>query len=267
VASVILALRAILPLVLILLAVLRFVLKERLAHRFVIGYGITLCVIGMAMFNLGIAFGLGALGEQVGLRAPAAFRQLDEVRGSPLYSSTLGQAIAVLFAFCLGFGATLAEPALNALGITVENLTGGALARRSLLFAVSGGVGVGIALGVAKIVWGLPLCWILIGGYLILFALTHLASERYVNVAWDSAGVTTGPVTVPLVVAVGLGMGKATAAVEGFGILAMASLCPIAAVLAVGLIADVRATRRRAALARAPRGDMEETAVSAGLGA
>ncbi|MDR4462086.1 MAG: DUF1538 domain-containing protein, partial [Nitrospirales bacterium] len=86
-------------------------------------------------------------------------------------------------------------------------------------------------------------------GYLLAFVLTIFSSEAFVNVAWDSAGVTTGPITVPLVLAMGLGFGNATHAVEGFGILSMASIGPILTVLMTGLWADYKAkAQARAAL-------------------
>ena len=127
----------------------------------------------------------------------------------------------------LGFGATLAEPALNALGLTVQELTNGAFKKSMLMYSVAGGVAFGIALGVGKIVFNFDLATVLIPLYLLAVVLTHFSTEEFVNVAWDSAGVTTGPVTVPLVLAMGLGLGNAVSATEGFGILSMASICPI----------------------------------------
>ena len=99
--------------------------------------------------------------------------------------------------------------------------------------------------GVSKVIWDFSLAPLLVAGYAVLTVMTLLSSEKYVNIAWDSAGVTTGPVTVPLVIALGLGLGQARGAVEGFGILAMASLFPIGAVLVLGLMADWRIRRRR----------------------
>ncbi len=107
--------------------------------------------------------------------------------------------------------------------------------------AVSLGVAIGIATGLAKLIFNLPLVWLILGGYLLAFVLTIFSSEAFVNVAWDSAGVTTGPITVPLVLAMGLGFGQATHAVEGFGILSMASIGPIVTVLMTGLWADHKA--------------------------
>lgn len=227
--------RAIVPLVLFLMLIMSVLLKEKIRHRNIIAYGISLCVIGMILFNLGLSYGLAKLGGQSGGLVPAAFTSHEFVSASPLYGYALGMLIAVVFAWLLGFGATLAEPALNALGMTVENLTNGAFRKSMLMYAVSFGVGCGIAVGVLKIVYDIPIAWLLIPGYVAAALLTALSSEEFVNVAWDSAGVTTGPVTVPLVLAMGLGFGEAVGAIEGFGILSMASIGPIIAVLGTGL--------------------------------
>ncbi|MEP5764030.1 MAG: DUF1538 domain-containing protein [Halieaceae bacterium] len=227
--------RAILPLVIFLVVILRLVLGERLRNRKMIIYGITLCVAGMIIFNLGLSYGLTRLGGQSGGLVPGAFTEVDLVRDSPLYVFALGLSIAVLFAWVLGFGATLAEPALNALGMTVENLTNGAFRKSLLMYAVSFGVGCGIAVGTLKIVYAIPIAWLIVPGYAIAVVLTWLSSEEFVNIAWDSAGVTTGPITVPLVLTMGLGFGDAVGAIEGFGILSMASIGPIIAVMTTGL--------------------------------
>ncbi len=160
----------------------------------------------------------------------------------------MGLILSLAFAWGLGFGATVAEPALNALGATTENLTNGVFKKKTLIIAVSLGVAIGIATGLVKLIFNLPLVWLILGGYLLAFVLTIFSSEAFVNVAWDSAGVTTGPITVPLVLAMGLGFGQATNAVEGFGILSMASIGPILTVLITGLWADHKAnTQARAA--------------------
>jgi hypothetical protein len=172
----------------------------------------------------------------------------------PLYGesgSLAGILVVLLFAFVMGYGATLAEPALNALGLTVEELTVGSFRKSQLMQAVAVGVGLGMLFGVAKIVWEVPLIWLLAPPYVFLLYLTHVSSEEFVNIGWDSAGVTTGPITVPLVLAMGLGIGGQVGVVEGFGILAMASVYPILTVLAVGLWVS---RRRRAALREAAAG-------------
>ena len=227
--------RAIVPLVLFLLFVLLVVVKHKPVRPAITAYGIFLCVLGMIIFKLGLTYGLSVLGSQAGSLVPAAFSPLDGIVGSPLYSLSAGLFIAIGFAWVLGFGATLAEPALNALGLTVDNLTNGALRKSTLVYAVSFGVGCGIAVGISRIIYDWPLVWLLLSGYALAIVLTWLSTEEFVDIAWDSAGVTTGPVTVPLVLAMGLGFGEAMGAVDGFGILAMASIGPILSVMGTGL--------------------------------
>jgi hypothetical protein len=139
-----------------------------------------------------------------------------------LYSEGLGVFLVGVFAWLMGFGATCAEPALNTLGITVERLTvtliqsggwqswwivmracaprqNGKFKRSMLIGAVSFGVATGITVGVMRLIYMVKLIYILIPAYSVALALTTISSEEYVCVAWDSAGVTTGPITVPLV--------------------------------------------------------------------
>ena len=233
--EIILGVRAILPLVLFLMGVLFLVLKSSLPNKIITIYGLTLSIIGMCIFNVGLTYGLGAIGAQTGSVLPAAFMELPVSQFSPIYPELVGLAIVIGFAFLLGFGATLAEPALNALGVTVQNLTNGAFKKEMLMYSVASGVAIGIALGISKLVLGFDLMMVLLPLYGVGVLLTIISSEEFVNVAWDSAGVTTGPVTVPLVLAMGLGLGSAVSAVEGFGILSLASICPIIAVLTMGV--------------------------------
>ncbi|MFH1495741.1 MAG: DUF1538 domain-containing protein [Pseudomonadota bacterium] len=233
--DIIAALRAILPLTLFLWLVQQWWLKSPVKEGKILLYGITLAVLGMMLFNVGLDYGLTPLGGQAGGMVPAAFASFSAIQGSPLYPYWMGIGVALLFALLLGFGATLAEPALNAMGVTVQNLTDGAFTKKLLIRAVAAGVGLGVALGVAKVIFSIPIVLLIIPAYLLTLALTVISSEEYVNLAWDSAGVTTGPVTVPLVLALGLGLGKAVGAQDGFGILAMASVGPILSVLLTGL--------------------------------
>lgn len=227
--------RSIIPLVIFLFLVLKLLLREKVQEPGILAYGLFLSVLGMIVFNIGLSYGLAKLGSQSGSFVPAAFITLENVKDSPLYAYSVGVFIALFFAWILGFGATLAEPALNALGQTVEDLTNGAFRKKMLMMAVSTGVGFGISLGILKIIFEIPISYLLLPGYTLGIILTAFSTEEFVNVAWDSAGVTTGPVTVPLVLAMGLGFGNAVQAVEGFGILSMASICPILSVLTMGL--------------------------------
>jgi hypothetical protein len=294
------AFQAIIPLVLFLLLVLFFVIRDKLPQPDEVLLGIAFALVGMGIFNIGIELGLSKLGNQVGKNLPSSFSAIElveeaqvisnfdqdlvnssisekgekteffyskkskdieivpfhadnyneenksyvhvPVRG-PLFGSEggiAGMLVIILFAFVMGYGATLAEPALNALGLTVEEITVGTFPKSVLMQAVAIGVGVGISLGVAKIIWNIPLFWLLIPPYLLLLLITRFSTEEYVNIGWDSAGVTTGPITVPLVLAMGLGIGGQVGVVEGFGILSMASVCPIISVLSIGLIVNHR---------------------------
>jgi hypothetical protein len=245
--EVVLGVRAIAPLVLFLMFVLFIVLREGLANKLFTAYGLVLSIIGMCVFNVGLTYGLGAIGAQTGAVLPAAFMEISISEISPIYSAALGLVLVILFAWFMGFGATLAEPALNALGLTVQNLTNGAFRKSMLMYSVATGVAFGIALGMAKILFEIDLAMLLIPLYLIALVLTYFSTEEFVNVAWDSAGVTTGPVTVPLVLAMGLGLGNAVSAIEGFGILSMASIGPIIAVLGMGQYIRFKQSRMIAA--------------------
>ena len=232
---------AIVPLCSILLLVLMGGLRQKPKHLDELLIGIACAVIGMTLFNLGIALGLSPLGEQLGQNVVSTFEKIipwgAEGFVDPMFASTTaGKCLAILFGFILGYGATLAEPALNALGATVEKITVGAFKKSLLMQAVAIGVALGIGTGVAKIAFNLELWYLLIPPYCLLLLLTFLSSEDFVNFGWDSAGVTTGPITVPLVLAMGLGIGSKTGAIDGFGVLSLASVGPILTVLTVGLI-------------------------------
>jgi hypothetical protein len=250
--EVIMGIRAILPLVLFLFLILKLVLKEHLPRRGEIFLGIGLTVIGICIFNVGLTYGLSMLGGSAGALVPAAFMEVSGAADSPLYLYPVGLTLALVFAWVLGYAATVAEPALNALGVTAEQLTNGFFKKRTLIMAVSLGVAFGIAAGVTKLVFDLPLAWLIVPPYLLAALLTAVSSEEFVNVAWDSAGVTTGPITVPLVLAMGIGLGNATHAVEGFGILCLASIGPIISVLVAGLRARMKAGLQQRAASSKP---------------
>ncbi|MFK7732822.1 MAG: DUF1538 domain-containing protein [Pseudomonadales bacterium] len=235
------AIRAIIPLCLFLFFVQRYLLKQTLHRVEELRVGILFAVVGMSLFGLGIALGLMPLGGQLGGNVPVSFAEITpwgmKYAEGPIFESEhAGKLLAILFAFFLGYGATLAEPALNALGDTVEKITVGAFRKPLLMQCVAIGVGFGIAAGICKIAYNLPLIWMLVPPYAVVLVLTWFSKEDFVNFGWDSAGVTTGPITVPLVLAMGLGIGGNIPGVsDGFGILALASVGPIMTVLAVGL--------------------------------
>ncbi len=189
---------------------------------------------------------------------PDRDRYVHIVRRPPLFGPQLtavGIALVFLFAFGMGYGSTLAEPALKALGRTVEEITVGTVKRSSVVRAVSLGVGIGLVAGVARIIYDIPMIWLLAPPYLLLIPLTIWSEEDFAGIAWDSGGVTTGPVTVPLVLAMGLGIGGELGVVDGFGVVSMASVFPILSVSLYGFM--IRARQRRS-INQAERSDGDE---------
>ncbi|MBF0633417.1 MAG: DUF1538 domain-containing protein [Nitrospinae bacterium] len=228
-------LQAVAPVVIFLLLIVRFVLREKFKEPQILAYGLTLTLLGMMLFSVGLTYGLSKLGAQYGALAPAAFTRIEGLEGSPLFNWWAGMLATVAFAGLLGFGATVAEPALSAIGMVVEDLTNGVYKKSFLIYSVSFGVGLGVIAGMLKIITGVPLAYLLIPGYALALILTVFSTEEFVNIAWDSAGVTTGEVTVPLVLVMGMGFSGALGIDDGFGILAMASLFPILTTLGAGL--------------------------------
>lgn len=192
-------------------------------------FGCVVTLIGMVCFNVGLNSSLQPIGNRVGELMPSA---------QDRYGAAIGDMVMLVFGFLAGVGATFSEPALNALGDTVHALTKGEFKKKSLIGAVAVGVGVGIMIGLAKIRYQLPLWIILSCAYTVAFGLTAVSEEAITCVAWDSAGVTTGPVTVPIVLALGGSIAKTNHVAEGFGILACASFGPIIAVLLVAKLQE-----------------------------
>lgn len=235
--------QAILPLCFFMFVTLLVILKERLRKGDEITLGIMFAMIGMSLFSLGLTMGLTPLGTQLGSNVPVTFASIVPWGRSGAVPAVfdnpvVGKVVTMLFAFFLGYGATLAEPALNAMGETVEDVTVGVFKKKLLMQVVAIGVGLGIAAGVAQMAFeSLDLTTLLVPPYLLLLVLTVFSSDEFVNFAWDGAGVTTGPITVPLVLAMGLGIGaNVPGVIDGFGILALASVGPILTVLLVGLV-------------------------------
>ncbi len=196
-----------------------------------------LCVIGgLTLFIQGLQSGLFPLGEGLA----QGFGQKGSV------------AAVLAFAFCLGFGTTIAEPALIAIAAEAADVAAEAGAivdddreRDSYAFelrmVVALSVGAALLLGVLRILKGWPIHRLIIGGYIVVTAMTLFAPAEIVGVAYDSGGVTTSTVTVPLVTALGVGLATSIRGrnpmVDGFGLIAFASLTPMAGVLGYGIVA------------------------------
>jgi len=222
------------------------VLKRKLANRGRIVAGFALVVIGLGLFLVGLEQGLFPLGRLMAEQLTA----LSMAQGSRLGSHWSDYYWVYIFAFAVGFGTTVAEPALLAVALKAEAVSGGAINSRGLRVAVAIGVAVGVSLGCFRIVTGTPLQAYIIAGYVVVVVQTAFCPRLIVPLAYDSGGVTTSTVTVPLVTALGLGLAEHVPGrnplLDGFGLIAFASLFPIMSVLAYAQLTALR-DRRRAA--------------------
>jgi len=154
-----------------------------------------------------------------------------------------------LFAAAIGFSTTLAEPSLLAVAIKAEQISAGGINALGLRLAVASGVAFGIALGAYRIVTGTELWMYIISGYVVVLIQTAFAPKLIIGLAYDSGGVTTSTVTVPLVTALGIGLASSVPGrnpmMDGFGLIAFASLFPIMAVLGYAQIAEWRTRNKR----------------------
>ncbi len=196
---------------------------ENLKETF-IGFG--LVVIGLDAFIIGLEMGLFGLGETMAL-------QLTK-NGS--------QSVIYLFAFAIGFSTTMAEPALSAIARKAKEISDGKINDFVLRVFVAFGVAIGIALGSFRIIDGGHIVYYIIVGYIFVIALTTIAPKYIVSIAYDSGGVTTSTVTVPLVAALGLGLATNIEGrdplIDGFGLIAFASLFPMITVMLYGVITE-----------------------------
>jgi hypothetical protein len=233
---------SVLPLMAVLFLVQKLVLKEPVRNLDQIIVGIGLALLGLTLFKIGLVTGLNPLGDQVGSKATMAFSP-----GGGLYGYGLGKLIVLLFAFVVGYGASLAEPALMSLGITVEEVTAGAFKKFLVMHTVGIGVGLGLIIGVARILFGWSSLSIMLPSYGLVLLLTLISDEKYVNIGWDSGGVTTGDITSPILIALGLGVAAAVGGAEGFSLIAMGSVWPIISVLALGFFVNKTTPAARSA--------------------
>lgn len=234
--------QVIIPLIGLLVIIQKFVLRDEIRNVDQVILGVALTLIGLMLFKIGLSTGLNPFGEKVGHDAAIAFSStgfegiLPADASDGRYGRLWGCAIVMVFGFLAGYGATLAEPALVTLGMTVEDLTAGAFKKYLLMHSVGFGVGIGLVIGVSKILFGWPAMAIVLPSYAIVLLLTIVSDEKYVNFGWDSGGVTTGDITSPVLISLGLGVAGAAGGFDGFCLIAMGSVWPIISVLTLGLI-------------------------------
>lgn len=234
----------VLPIAIFLFVFQRLVIGQPLANGLQIAVGFVFVVAGLGLFLLGLEQSLFPLGKLMAqqLTDPAF---LLESSGKVLSDLVWQDYFWVyLFAGAIGFSTALAEPALIAVSMKANTVSGGAIGVWGLRVAVAIGVGVGVGLGCYRIIAGIPLHYFVSAGYVIVIIQTTLAPKLIVPLAYDSGGVTTSTVTVPIVTALGLGLSEAvpgrSALLDGFGLVAFACLFPIISVLAYGQLAVLR---------------------------
>ena len=232
------------PIVIFLFAFQLFVIRERIPNFWQIVVGFVFVTIGLGLFLVGLEktlFPLGRLMAQQ-LTNPDFLHEVSGRVGAALLWHDFHWVY--LFAAAIGFSTTLAEPALMAVSIKANEVSAGAVGVWGLRVAVALGVGFGGALGCYRIITGLPLEYFIAAGYLVVIVQTAVAPKMIVPLAYDSGGVTTSTVTVPLITALGLGLAEAVPGrsplLDGFGLVAFASLFPIISVLAYGQFAVLR---------------------------
>ncbi len=197
--------------------------------------GFIYVILGLSLFLMGLEMALFPLGETMAIQLTAP-EFLEQFRLSEEGAIDWRDYYWVyLFAFCIGFSTTVAEPSLIAVAIKANQVSGGAISVNGLRFAVALGVAIGISLGSYRIVVGDPIHYYIIAGYIVVVVQTFYAPKLIVPLAYDSGGVTTSTVTVPLVAALGLGLASTVPGrnpmIDGFGLIAFASLFPIISVM------------------------------------
>jgi len=239
--------RDIAPIVLFLFAFQLFVIRERIPNLRKMLVGFLFVTIGLGLFLVGLEQSLFPLGRLMAqqLTNPDFLHEVGgHIEGALVWQDFYW---VYLFAAAIGFSTTLAEPALMAVSIKANEVSAGAVGIWGLRVAVAIGVGFGVALGCFRIITGLPLHYFIAAGYLVVIVQTAMAPKMIVPLAYDSGGVTTSTVTVPLITALGLGLAEAVPGrsplLDGFGLVAFASLFPIISVLAYGQIAVLRGKR------------------------
>jgi hypothetical protein len=224
-----------LPIILVIGFFQLVVLQKPIPNLFEITFGIILVVVGLSLFVQGLQLGLFPIGETMA--------NDFATKGSIIWLS--------LFAFALGFGTTVAEPALIAVADEAANVAaeGGMIEKtqeamssyaNGLRFSVALSVGAAILLGVIRIIMGWPVQYLILAGYLGVVIMTAFAPKEIIGIAYDSGGVTTSTITVPLVTALGVGLSNSIAGrnplTDGFGLIAFASLTPMIFVMGYGMI-------------------------------
>ncbi len=244
--------RDVIPIAAILFGFQFLVIRQPVPNIRSILIGFVYVLIGLSLFLLGLEKALFPLGR---LMAGQLTNPEFIAQGVAAMEQTLrwqDYKWVYLFAFAIGFSTTIAEPSLIAVAIKANEVSGGAIGVWGLRIAVALGVAIGITLGSYRIIVGAPIHYFIICGYIVVVIQTFFAPKMIVPLAYDSGGVTTSTVTVPLVAALGLGLAETVPGrsplIDGFGLIAFASLFPMITVMAYAQLAELIALKNTSSL-------------------
>lgn len=223
----------IIPILLVIIFFQYIIIKKPIPHLQKASSGIFLVAIGLYAFMIGLELGLFPIGENLAISL----------------TSIKNVWFIYLFGFAIGFSTTMAEPALIAIATKASEISEGNIDGTTLRIFVAIGVAIGISLGAYRIVQGDPIQYYVIFGYIMIVIMTYFAPKYIVPIAYDSGGVTTSTVTVPLVAALGLGLAQniegRSPLIDGFGLIAFASLFPMITVMGYGILVTQLSKKRR----------------------
>ena len=225
-------LRDVLPILVLIIFFQIVVLKQPIPHLKKMILGGIYVVFGLALFLMGLEKALFPIGKIMAMQlSDPSFIGATETE----LTNWKSYYWIYIFAALIGFSTTIAEPSLTAIAIKADEVSGGTINPWGLRITVAIGVAFALALGTFRIVTGTPLYIYIMVGYVIVIIQTYFSPKELIALAYDSGGVTTSTVTVPIVAAIGLGLSSAVPgrnpAIDGFGLIAFASLFPIIAVL------------------------------------
>ena len=240
-------LRDITPIIIILFGFQFLVIKKPIPNLKKIIIGFVYVLLGLTLFLVGLEQALFPLGESMATQlSDPVFLGADRLNGVLEWHDYYW---VYIFAAAIGFATTVAEPSLIAVAIKAQEISGGSISTWGLRCAVAIGVAVGVSLGTFRIVTGLSLPMFIMVGYIVVIFQTFFSSKLIIPLAYDSGGVTTSTVTVPVVAALGLGLASTVPGrsplLDGFGLIAFASVFPIMSVLAYAYIAEKLARYRK----------------------
>jgi hypothetical protein len=227
-----LMLRDVLPIIAVVLVFQYLVIRKRIAHVHMVMAGFVMVIVGLYAFVVGLKMGLFPIGQSMAEQLIGLDRWI----------------FIYLFAFAIGFATTMAEPALIAIGGKAEEAAQGRLKAETIRLLVALGVAVGITIGVHRIISGDSIHHYIMAGYSVVIVLTLLAPKYIVALAYDLGGVTTSEVTVPLITALGIGLASniegRNVMIDGFGLIAFASIFPIISVMVYAILVEFAKGRR-----------------------